>query len=67
MEPDQLREMTDEELQAKVEELKEEQSNLRMQQAVTTLENPMRLRHIQKTVARIKTVLRERELEEAEL
>jgi large subunit ribosomal protein L29 len=64
MEIDEVRKLNDEELTAKLDELKEEQANLRMQKAVTTLENPMRLKTIRRTIARIKTVLRERELEQ---
>jgi large subunit ribosomal protein L29 len=64
MDIDEVRKLNDEELTAKLDELKEEQANLRMQKAVTTLENPMRLKTIRRTIARIKTVLRERELEQ---
>lgn len=64
MDIEEVRELNDEELQAQLSELKEEKSNLRMQKAVTTLENPMRLKNIRRTIARIKTVLREREIQE---
>ena len=37
-----------------------------MQKAVTTLEDPMRLKNIRRTIARINTVFRERELEESQ-
>jgi large subunit ribosomal protein L29 len=43
-------------------ELKEELFNLRFQSALGQLENPMRVREVRKSIARIKTVLREREL-----
>ncbi|MBM6762173.1 50S ribosomal protein L29, partial [Megamonas hypermegale] len=42
--------------------LKEELFDLRFQQAIGQLENPARLREIRKTIARIKTVITEREL-----
>jgi len=66
MDIEKVRQMNNEELQAKLTELMEEQANLRMQKAVTTLEDPMRLKTIRRTIARIKTVFRERELEEEE-
>lgn len=61
MEPDELRQMTDEKLEAELRDLQQEQSELRMQQAVAPPENPMRLRHIRRDIARIKTIQRERE------
>ena len=60
-----IRDMTREELGAKVGELKEELFNLRFQMATGQLENPMRLREVRKDIARTKTVIRERELESA--
>jgi len=64
MDIDELRALNNEELHSEMERLKEEQANLRMQKAVTTLEDPMRLKTIKRTIARIKTLLRERELEQ---
>ncbi len=58
----QIREMTNQELEAKLDELKEELFNLRFQGATGQLENPMRIKQVRKDIARIKTVLREREL-----
>ena len=46
----------------KVVSLKEELFNLRFQHATGQLENPMRIREVKKTIARIKTVQREGEL-----
>ena len=46
----------------KIAGLKEELFNLRFQHATGQLENPMRLREVKKTIARIKTVQREAEL-----
>jgi large subunit ribosomal protein L29 len=65
MDIDEIRQMTDEELQSKLTELKEEKSEIRMQQVIAPPENPMRIRQIRRSIARIKTVLRERELQEA--
>ncbi len=63
MTSNELRQLTDEELLAKIEELKEELFNLRFSQANGSLENPARIRELRKTVARIKTILREREIQ----
>ncbi len=54
------------ELDKKVAGLKEELFNLRFQLATGQLENPMRIREVKKTIARIKTVQREEELKAAE-
>ena len=57
-----LREMTDVELNKKLDELKKELFNLRFQHAINQLENPMRLKAVRKEIAVVKTILREREL-----
>ena len=59
----EIRELTTEELTKKIEELKEELFNLRFANATGNLEKPSRIREIRKTIARIKMVIRERELE----
>lgn len=59
----ELRELTNEELLAKIEEYKEELFNLRFSQATGSLEKPARIKELRKAVARIKTILRERELQ----
>ena len=58
-----IRKLTNEELVKKVKETKEELFTKRMQQANGTLEHPVELRTLRHNVAKIKTVLRERELE----
>ncbi|NLY43011.1 MAG: 50S ribosomal protein L29 [Clostridiaceae bacterium] len=65
MKANQLRELTPVELQQKLRELKAELFNLRFQHATNQLENPMRIREVKRTIARVKTVLREKELKEA--
>ena len=55
-----LRDLSSEELQAKAVDLKKELFNLRVQQAMGQIENPMRLRILRKEIARTKTVLREK-------
>ena len=57
-----LRELSTEELNKKVVELKEELFNLRFQMATGQLENPMQLKQVRKDIARAKTVIREREI-----
>lgn len=58
----EIRELTTEEINKKIKESKEELFNLRFQQATGNLEKPSRIRDLRHTVARMKTVLREREL-----
>ena len=60
----EIRELSNEEINAKLKETKEELFNLRFQQATVNLEKPSRIRDLRHTVARLKTVLRERELKE---
>ena len=55
--------LSTEEINKKIAETKEELFNLRMKQATGSLENPSRIRELRKTVARLKTILREREIE----
>ena len=62
MTANELRKMTSEELEHKVSELKDELFNLRFQNATVQLENPMRIREVKKTIARVKTILNERNL-----
>ncbi|MDO1481296.1 50S ribosomal protein L29 [Rhodococcus ruber] len=58
----ELRELTEEELVTKLREAKEELFNLRFQMATGQLDNNRRLRVVRHEIARIYTVLREREL-----
>jgi large subunit ribosomal protein L29 len=62
MKADKMRDMSISELDQKFVELKGELFNLRFQMATGQLENPMRVRDVKKSIARIKTILREREL-----
>ncbi|HBT20963.1 MAG TPA: 50S ribosomal protein L29 [Peptococcaceae bacterium] len=64
MKAKELRELSTEELQQKVGELKRELFNLRFQLATGQLENHMRIRQVRKDIARVKTILRERELQQ---
>ena len=58
----ELQEMSVEDLQAKVAELTEERFRLRFRSATEAIENPMRFRSLRRDIARIKTILRAREL-----
>ena len=58
----EIREMSADELNQKLTSLKEELFNLRFQLATGQLENPMRIKEVKKTIARIKTIQREAEL-----
>ena len=58
----EIRELSTEELEAQVLDLKKELFNLRFQHATNQLDNPMRIGEVKKTIARIKTVLKENEL-----
>ena len=64
MKVNEIRNLTTEEIIAKIKESKEELFNLRFQQATGNLEKPSRIKDLRHTVARYKTVLRERELSE---
>lgn len=57
-----IREMSAVELDQKVAALKDELFNLRFQLATGQLENPKRIPEVKKTIARIKTIQREREI-----
>ena len=59
----ELRELSLNELELKLKELKEELFNLRFQLAINQLENPMRIQAVKKDIARVSTVLRQLELE----
>jgi large subunit ribosomal protein L29 len=56
----ELRDLSSEELTTKVTEIKKELFNLRVQQAMGQIENPMRLRLLRRDVAKTKTVLKEK-------
>ena len=62
MKASELRELSVEELQTKLTELKEELFNLRFQLAVNQLDNTSRIGAVKKDIARVSTILRQREL-----
>ena len=59
-----MRELSAAELDQKLVDLKAELFNLRFQHAINQLENPMRLGAVKKDIARVKTIIREKELAE---
>ena len=61
MKVNEIRQLSTEEINDKLVETKQELFNLRFQQATGNLEKPSRLRELRHTVARMKTVLKERE------
>ncbi len=63
MKANELRELTTEELVKKEEELREELFNLRFASATGNLEKPSKIKEARKTIARIKMIIREREIE----
>jgi len=58
----EIRELTDQEIAERIEQLNEERFRLRFRSATQQLENPVLLRTIRRDIARLKTVQREREL-----
>ena len=62
MQASEIREMTPADIQARIAELEEERFRLRFRSATEQLEEPLRLRAIRRDVARLKTVLRQKEL-----
>lgn len=62
MKVNEIRDLTAAELDQKLNGLKEELFNLRFQLATGQLENPLRIKDVKKTIARIKTIQRQNEL-----
>ena len=64
MKANEICNLTAEELNAKLLDLKKDLFMLRMQHATNQLDNPLKLADVKKDIARVKTVLREKELEQ---
>ncbi len=62
MKVNEIRDLTTEELGVKLSELKAELFNLRFQNATNQLDNPIKIADVKKSIARVKTIIREREL-----
>jgi len=65
MKANEIRDLADEKIQAQIDETREELMNLRFQQSTGELLDTSRLRETKRLVARLETILRERELEAA--
>ena len=63
MKTNEIRKLSTEEINQKIAEAKEELFNLRFKQAMGTLETPGRIHELRKTIARLKTILKEREIQ----
>ncbi len=66
MKASQLNELSTQELNDRLKELKSELFNLRFQLATGQLQNPMRIREVKRSIARVKTILRDREIKAIE-
>ena len=66
MELNKMREMTDAELAAELDKMKKELFNLRFQHVTGQLENHLQMREVRKNIERVKTIMREKELDKAQ-
>jgi len=66
MELKKMREMTDAELSNELKKMKNELFNLRFQHVTGQLENPIKLRDTKKQIAKVKTIIREKELQKVQ-
>ena len=64
MDLNKIRKMTDQERTAELERMKQELFNRRFQYVTGQLENPVQMRTIKRDIARVKTIIREKELEQ---
>ena len=62
MKANEVRKMSGEELQTKLQDLKKDLFNLRLQHATNQLDNPSRIAEVKKDIARVKTIIREQQL-----
>lgn len=62
MKINEIRDLSEQELVEKLNSLKEELFNLRFQNATNQLENPMRITAVKKDIAKVKTIIKEKEL-----
>ncbi|HHY12827.1 MAG TPA: 50S ribosomal protein L29 [Firmicutes bacterium] len=62
MKVQEIRKMSDKDLNSKLSDLKDELFNLRFQHATGQLDNVMRIREVKRSIARVKTIQRQREL-----
>ena len=62
MKANEVRKMSGEELQTKLQDLKKDLFNLRLQHATNQLDNPIRIAEVKMDIARVKTIIREQQL-----
>ena len=62
MKANEVRKMSGEELQTKLQDLKKDLFNLRLQHDTNQLDNPIRIAEVKKDIARVKTIIREQQL-----
>ena len=62
MKANEVRKMSGEELQTKLQDLKKDLFNLRLQHATNQLDNPVKIAEVKKDIARVKTIIREQQL-----
>ena len=65
MKVNEIRNLTTDEITRKISELKGELFNLRFQMATGHIDNPMRIKEVRKSIARAKTIIKEREIKQA--
>ena len=61
MKPNEIRDMSVEDLKTRIDELTRERFNLRFRSATESIDNPMRFRDLRRDIARMQTILREKE------
>ena len=66
MRPDEIRELSKDDIVARIKDLEEEQFRLRFRSATEPLEDPLRVRVIRRDLARLKTILREQRAPQAQ-
>jgi large subunit ribosomal protein L29 len=66
MDLNKIRKMTDQERVAELDRMKQELFNLRFQHVTGQLQNPVRMREVKRDIARVKTIIREKEIENAQ-
>ena len=66
MELKKMREMTEAELNAELMKMKKDLFNLRFQHVTGQLENPVKMRETKRDIARVKTIMREKELQKVQ-
>ena len=66
MDLNKMRQMTEIELNAELDKMKKELFNLRFQHVTGQLDNPVKMREVKRDIARVKTIIREKELDQVQ-